>query len=179
MNITRYKASLRGYGGLQKFLVARRETRGGSGQLVISEDGSSVVAAGPPVIPPPTAEQVAVGDDGAGRKDFSELPLIPCVPEATEGVAPPSADLVTANPGPKTPEMCAGSDADDQLEAPCSTSTWTPELVDSCGGSDPDSVCKGAAFSTAEHIPDFWPLTSDSVGDGVEFICGDMFREPW
>lgn len=152
---------------------------GGSGPLVISEDGSSVVAASPPVIPPPTAEQVARGDDRATRKDFSELPLIPSVTEAIVGVAAPSADLVTATPDPMTPEVCAGNDADEQEEVASSTSTWTPGLVDSCGGRDPDTVCEGAPFSTIERVPDFWPLTSDSLGDGVEFIRGDMFREPW
>lgn len=181
---TRYKASLRGYGGLQKFLVARRKTRGDSGPLVISEDGSSVVAVAPPVMPPPTAEQVGGGDDRAGREDFCELPLMPSIAEATVGVASLSADLVSAAPDPKTPEVCAGSDADGQKEAPSSTSTskLTPELVDSCGGSDPDTVCEGthgAALSPAERLPDFCPLTGDSLRDGVEFIRGDMFREPW
>ena len=53
----RYKDSLRGYGGLQKFLVARRENVNGGApsRFTIAEDGSKVAAAPVRVSPPPVA----------------------------------------------------------------------------------------------------------------------------
>lgn len=45
LSCDRYKKSLHGYGGLQKFLVARKGTRGALGSLVIAPDGAKVTVA--------------------------------------------------------------------------------------------------------------------------------------
>lgn len=45
--VYRYKASLRGYGGLQKFLAARRVSEDESGRLIIAEGGGTVEYATP------------------------------------------------------------------------------------------------------------------------------------
>lgn len=66
---------MRGYGGLQKFLVARRKNidGGAPSRLTIAEDGSKVSAASPEVSPPPVASEISrdggVAIDGSEKAD--------------------------------------------------------------------------------------------------------------
>ena len=66
----RYKDSLRGYGGLQKFLMARRKVidSGTPSRLNIAENGSKVTAAAPASVCPPLVVWEALRDEGAAVK---------------------------------------------------------------------------------------------------------------
>lgn len=192
----RYKASLKGFGGLQKFLVSRREMHGAPSGLDISEGGVRV-AYRPTNLRSPTETHGALNDTSitgrksiqppTGERNSAEWPADPgedatasdtafasaFAPAASPGVSrdPDIADgdrSVDSSPGASLPEARRHGDDPDPGEGEHESGA--------CDGSSPQG--RGGGRTSSRRLPARGPLTKEALS-AVELMHGDIFEEPW
>ncbi|CAM9305759.1 unnamed protein product, partial [Hapterophycus canaliculatus] len=198
-----YKSSLRGYGGFQKFLVARRGASNVSSCLLIAEDGARVAIAptetdllseGRESTPPecdilPTDKETTRGQERAvGPESLPSLAVTTTTGAATVAAA-------ASVPGNCRSEVDDGDSFADGARHPSSTcavdkaSTAASSLTSSRSGSSfletnyrGGNACGigGKSKINAERrlLPEQGPLTAESLSR-VELVCGDIFQEAW
>ncbi|CAM9374606.1 unnamed protein product, partial [Laminaria digitata] len=188
----RRQDSLRGYGGLQKFLVARRKIIDGGtpSRLRIAQDGFKVTAAAAAVSPPPVAWESSRGG-GAAAGQRSSLSLrrrtgrchrrgCCCRPTST-------ASSASTSPSPSSSLSSSGVSSPvppDEAAVPLSTTLGAiARAPPGGGGSSGRDSRKGGSSGGANgaerrRLPEEGPLTCESLS-GVEMVCGDIFKEDW
>ncbi|CAM9436613.1 unnamed protein product [Ectocarpus fasciculatus] len=197
----RRQSSLRGYGGLQKFLVARRRASDASSRLSITQDGTRVTVCLTTKTPSalnPSSSQLR--DAAAGERCDKEtthcsgLVEQDCrgacrdIHDDAEGASNPAATVV---PLSHSSEIDNGTSSADGSPPPSTTREALPTACSltssmlglSCDDSTPGdgTNCKDGSVEDVvnrRRLPEPGPLTVESLA-GVELLCGDVFEEAW
>ncbi|CAM9263907.1 unnamed protein product [Scytosiphon promiscuus] len=160
-----YKSSLRGYGGLQKFLVARREASDVSSRLLIAEDGAGVAIA--------RADTCAPSDGHESVPDHGKiLPVDEETAQRREGVVGQESSFLTLS---RSGSICLQANAPDAKRLPMTTSGVTEEYRD---GGRSGAGSRGEINVDRRRLWERGPLTVESLS-GVELACRDIFQEAW
>lgn len=188
---------MRGYGGLQKFLVARRGASDISNSLEIADDGSRVTIASTETVSSSRQDDSVADDRGTEERTWDEASVeqgstgglgvragaataafVDTAVSIDGTSTPPSTCLATATaalsftpslPGPSCKAPCA-----ETCEPPVALATEEkPTGHESSRGSN-----GGDGAADRRRLPEPGPLTIESLS-GVELVCGDIFQEAW
>ncbi|CAM9865234.1 unnamed protein product [Ectocarpus sp. 12 AP-2014] len=201
MGHRRYKSSLRGYGGLQKFLIARRRASDASSRLSITEDGTRVTVCladeCPSALHPSSSQprDAAAGErceeETTHRSGFVEHYCRRACCDTHDDAEAASSSAATVVPLSHSSEIDNGKSWEDGSPPPSTTCEALPTACSltshmlglSCVDSTPGdgTICKDGSIEDVvnrRRLPEPGPLTAESLA-GVELICGDIFEEAW
>ncbi len=184
----RYKQSLRGYGGLQKFLVARRGASDASNSLEIAENGATVRIAPTEDVSSPRQEDRVTDDRGMEDRTSGEGLGIGAgaVPAASADTAvtadgtliAPATCLVVASASlslnRSLPDLSCKEPSAKDIGPPTTVATEG----DSGGCKSRKGSSGGEGVAERRRLPEPGPLSTESLS-GVELVCGDIFQEAW
>jgi len=194
----RYKQSLRGYGGLQKFLVARRGASDTSNRLDIAEDGATVSIATTEDVSSSQQEECVTDDRGkegrtSGGVSVQQGSSVGVLGIGAGAAPAASADTVLSIDGTLVPPATCVAVATASLslnpsfphlscKEPFAKDNGPPATLAtegySVGYKNRKGRSGGGGTADRKRLPEPGPLSIESLS-GVDLLCGDIFQEPW
>lgn len=204
-----YKASLRGYGGLQKFVATRVEMSDPRSRLVFVADGGTIGLTTTETTSPVTddsphrrrtvdgqavGEKLMQGSDFAGQDECKRLARLAGGDETETTV---DASVVLPDLGKVALEGSSPAQVCGILGSPPISTSSESTLASSCLCSCGDTIVPREGYSSIPPTPPRLAERGGRAGgiykrrlpeggpltceslSGVELLCGDIFQEPW